>query len=83
VLAVQHAGSTITAAGAVVALGAASLALGLVEVSARSASNPATPASPLHNGWVVAGLVIVLLGAVVAIGNVAYLFFSQLAKERW
>lgn len=82
-VAFEHAGSAITAWATVVAVGGGLLALGLVETSGVSASHPNLPASPLHNGWVVAGLVILVVGAALAIGNVGYLIVRQMAKERW
>jgi hypothetical protein len=58
----EHSGLSLAAGGTVTGLGGALLAVGLTEVAGSARS-------PFHNGWVVAGFVVAVLGVLWVVGS--------------
>ncbi len=73
----DDASASITAAAAVIAVGAAFAAIGLIETSGKHPTQ-----SPFNNGLVLFGLAIVIFGAVAAITNVGILVARRMKRVR-
>jgi hypothetical protein len=70
----EHAGTLVSAAGILAALGGALVAIGLVQAGSA--------VKPLDNGWVATGVILMVIGVAFALWTIAALLVVRIRDER-